>query len=66
MNKTYALQLHYNVVVGVQGEKCVIMDRVIYMRPLFKISTRPLSQVFTYVNKCPTHNHLVWDISQCI
>ena len=21
---------------------------------------------FTYVNKCPTHRHFVWDISQCI
>jgi len=28
--------------------------------------SRPLSQVFTYVNKCPTHRHLVWDIRQCI
>jgi len=33
--------------------------RVIYTRPLF-------SHVFTYVNKCPTHRHLVWDISQSI
>jgi len=53
----YTLQLYYNAVVGVHGKK-----RVIYTRPWFK----PLSHVFTYVNKCPTHRHLVWDISQCI
>ena len=36
--------------------KRVITDRC------SKSLTRPLSQVFTYLNKCPTYCHLVWDI----
>ena len=42
--------------------------RYIYTRDrCSKSLMRPLSHVFTYVNKCPTHRHLAWDISyQCI
>ena len=38
----------------------------LYTRDRCASLTRPLCQVFTYVYKCPTHRHLVWDISQCI
>ena len=51
--------LHYNAVIGVHGEKNALYTR----DGCSKSITRSL---FTYVNKCPTHRHLVWDISQCI
>jgi len=61
-------QLDYNAVVGVHVKKiCVITDCLITRDRCsnwLKSLTRPLYQVFTYVNKCPTNHHLVWDISQ--
>ena len=38
-------------------------SRYIYTRPLFKIFNATSFTCFHYVNKCPTHRHLVWDIS---
>ena len=50
--------------LGVHGKKRVITDHFIYTRLLFKILNATSSHVFTYVNKCPTQRHLVWDIRQ--
>jgi len=37
---------------------------LLYTRDRCSSLTRPLSQIFIYVNKCSTHRQLVWDISQ--
>ena len=53
------LRLHYNAVVGVHGKKCALWRTTLYTcdRCLnwSESLTRPLYQVFTYVNKWPTH-----------
>ena len=35
--------------------------RYIHVTVVQNLLMRPLSQVFTYVNKCPTRRYLVWD-----
>ena len=63
-----SLWLHCDSIITRSTEK----KNTFYLTALYtrdhcsKSLTRPLSQVFTYVNKCPTHRHLVWDIRQCI
>ena len=57
------LQLHYNSVVRVHVKKTRYNGSHYTRDRCSKSLTRPLSQVFTYVNKCPIHRHLVWDIS---
>ena len=55
--------------LGPQDKICLLKDHDIYTRPLFKLikivnaTSLPGFQIH---NKCPTHRHLVWDISQCI
>ena len=48
---------------GFMGKTCVITDRATYKWPLFKIVNAASFQGF---HICPTHHHLLWDISQCV
>ena len=56
MDFVHTLRLHYNAVVGVHGKNCIIKDRVIYSRPLFKIFNAT-SFTFTGFHICKQMPH---------